>query len=327
MRVSAVDGAGKAEPPRRSRRRSRIIATLVTVGVVAVVFLAIFIPLQLTSTNSFCTSCHAMDAAKASWQRSAHANVSCVKCHIPPGFSSAFKWRSHEWLNIWASWLNVKQTTMKQSPPTNANCLSCHDISHIAIQQGTIRMPHELHVNLRGLNCIDCHDQVSHAAASQSAIVSMTICTMCHNKTGPAPSDCAFCHVTPPPKNVHPPDYVKTHGLRALENQSECLRCHHDKAAFCDACHARPTPAHFSDTWRYTHGKAAVADRLGCLGCHDEQTFCMQCHRVSHPADWVQTHGPVATQSGGSCLVCHPTTMCIACHSRQTPPITTGNAP
>jgi nitrate/TMAO reductase-like tetraheme cytochrome c subunit len=325
--VSVVDAAGKGTPPKRPHRRLRLGGTLAVIGFLTVVFLAIFIPLQLTSTNSFCASCHAMDEAKSGWQHSRHANVSCVKCHIPPGFSNAFKWRSHEWLNIWASWLNVKQTAMKQSLPTNAACRSCHDLSRIPVQQGDIRMPHELHVNLRGLNCIDCHDKISHAAAGQSATVSMTVCTMCHSRTGPAPSQCAFCHITPPPKNVHPPDYIKTHGLRALENQAECLRCHHDKVAFCDACHANPTPAHFSTTWRYTHGKAATADRLGCLGCHNEQTFCMQCHRVSHPADWVQAHGPVAAQSGGSCLVCHPSTMCVTCHNQQSPPIVAGVKP
>jgi hypothetical protein len=177
-------------------------------------------------------------------------------------------------------------------------------------------MPHEVHVNLRNLTCADCHDKVAHPKPGEATGVSMAVCSMCHNTQG-APSDCSFCHITPPSTDVHPKDYLTTHGQQALVDEAGCFRCHHDKKQFCDACHAKPTPDHFSGTWRYTHGPAATKNRAGCLGCHDEDTFCEQCHRVSHPADWEKAHGTVAAQDPGACLVCHPQGMCDRCHEQN----------
>ncbi len=145
----------------------------------------------------------------------------------------------------------------------------------------------------------------------------MSVCSMCHNSQGAA-YDCMLCHVTPPPKNVHPANYIKTHGRQALaEGQQACLRCHHSAADFCDPCHSRPPADHFSGTWRYSHGPAAKQSTLACYGCHDQKQFCDGCHQVNHPAAWVQTHGPIAAKSAGACLVCHPAGMCNQCHASR----------
>ena len=120
-----------------------------------------------------------------------------------------------------------------------------------------------------------------------------------------------------PATATHPPDYSKDHGRFARINEAECLRCHHDRKAFCDACHAKPTPEHYSGTWRYTHGAKASADRAACLGCHGEQSFCAQCHQVDHPADWLSSHGEIAAKGSDSCLVCHPRSMCLQCHEEE----------
>ena len=144
----------------------------------------------------------------------------------------------------------------------------------------------------------------------------MAVCSMCHNTEG-APSDCEFCHITPPSADAHPKDYLETHGSQALADPESCARCHHSEAEFCDPCHAKPTPDHFSGTWRYAHGPTATKDPLGCTGCHDADTFCEQCHKVRHPSDWVQTHGRVAAQDEGACRVCHPQGMCADCHQKM----------
>ena len=144
----------------------------------------------------------------------------------------------------------------------------------------------------------------------------MSVCSMCHEQTG-QPGQCQFCHIEPQAKDVHPKDYIETHGRQALADPESCLRCHHSKASFCDPCHAKPTPDHFSGTWRYTHGTTAAKDPLGCTGCHDQDTFCEQCHRVQHPSDWIETHGPIADKSGDACLVCHPRSMCDRCHEAE----------
>lgn len=316
-KFDSVSAEDSTQSPRPRRRRSPWIATLVVIGVLVVVAILLLIPLAATSSSSYCGSCKATEPAAEAWAGSVHSKVECVECHIPPGFGNRVKWRTREWRNIWADYLNVPRTGQTGQRPGNDNCTPCHDMSTIGDEHTTVRLPHQRHVEISGLVCADCHDKVSHGARDEAGQVSMRVCGMCHEESASA-DQCEFCHLTPQEfEDTHPAGYLETHGTDALADDSACLRCHHDPEAFCDECHSRPTADHFSGTWRYTHDKAATADRSGCLGCHDEDTFCEQCHRVSHPDDWIESHGAVAGDGGGSCLTCHPQSMCDRCHARS----------
>jgi nitrate/TMAO reductase-like tetraheme cytochrome c subunit len=284
-----------------------VVVFVIVVGAVLIT------PVVATTSLSYCSSCKVPKAAEASWQRSVHSKVACNQCHVAPGLAGQVKWRTREWVNIWAQYLNVPRTASVGTRPGNANCLRCHPLDKIPDQGNGVRMSHETHVNMRGLVCADCHTNVSHASPGASNAVSMTLCPMCHNSQG-APNDCAFCHLTPPSAATHAKDYLATHGRDALLNRADCLRCHHDPKTFCDGCHSFPPADHFSGRWRYTHGPAATADPQVCYGCHVSKTFCAQCHQVTHPADWLKTHGAVSDKGPSACLVCHPQGMCDACH-------------
>jgi nitrate/TMAO reductase-like tetraheme cytochrome c subunit len=304
-----------------SARLRRWLPVFAVVGAAFLLAAAVYVPVRLTSTTSYCTSCHEMKLAGDSLKRSPHRNVDCLSCHVDPGVGNAITWRLQESKNIWASYLNmpVNEGMSKEvHVPSKAACTrsGCHDLSSLGTTFGNVKMNHARHVEMRGLTCIDCHSRVSHAKQGESTAVSMASCFMCHNGAA-APNQCSLCHVTVPDQASHPPNYVQDHGRFALLNEAECLRCHHDKKAFCDACHAKPTPAHYSGTWRYTHGPTASADRASCLGCHDYQSFCVQCHQVDHPSDWSSSHGQAATAAPKSCLVCHPRSMCSDCHQQR----------
>jgi thiol-disulfide isomerase/thioredoxin len=314
--VSAEGSSDKPHRARPRRRRSPWVATLVVLGVIVVIGVLLWVPVAATSTSDYCGSCKATKPAATAWAQSVHAKVECVECHIPPGLDEQIKWRTKEWLNIWADYLNVPRVDQEGERPGNDNCTPCHDMSTVGDVHGDVKMPHSRHVEISGLVCVDCHDKVSHGTRAQAGRVSMSVCSMCHAQVT-ATDECGFCHTKPMhPEDTHPPDYIETHGREALADESACLRCHHDPQSFCDDCHSRPTPDHFSGTWRYTHNVVAEKDRQGCMGCHDE-AFCAQCHQVSHPADWLQTHQAVAAKGGGSCLTCHPQSMCDACHARS----------
>ena len=312
-----VSVEGSSEHPHRPpprRRRSPWVATLVVIVIIIIVGVLVWVPVAATSSSAYCGSCKATEPAAEAWAGSVHSDVDCVDCHIAPGAWNQIEWRTQEWLNIWADYLNVPQTDQPGERPGDENCTPCHDVSAIGDEHDTVRLPHERHVGISGLVCADCHDKVSHGERAEAGKVSMSVCGMCHEQETAA-SQCDFCHLTPQtPADPHPADYIETHGEEALTDDSACLRCHHNPEAFCDECHARPTSDHFSGTWRYTHKTVAEQDRNGCLGCHDEDTFCEQCHRVSHPEDWLQSHRAVA-DGGGSCLTCHPQSMCDACHA------------
>lgn len=299
------------EPKRRSRWF--VVAGIAIVAVAVAVLL--LVPMIATSSSSYCGSCHSMEQAYASWKRSAHSSVGCAQCHIPPGSVAAVKWRTTETRNIWLTYLNMKPATDSQPVPATDNCLKCHPMKGLMGLPGQIRMPHAQHVNQNNLECVDCHDHTAHAAPGQSDQVSMAVCTMCHKQTSD-PTQCGFCHYTPPVTGKsHPTDFIAEHGKLALNNERDCLRCHHNKAQFCDGCHKKPTPGHYSGDWPYRHGLQAKKDPGRCLGCHTRKQLCDQCHTVDHPADWVTSHASVAAEGQRSCLVCHPTQMCIDCHA------------
>ena len=311
---NAQDQAQAESGPRRRSRWFIIIGIAVVAAIVAVILV---IPVVATSSASYCGSCHSMKQAYASWKRGAHSSVPCAKCHVPTGALSAFKWRSKEARNIWAVYLNMKPRGDKQPVPATENCIKCHPLKGLMGIPGKIRMPHAKHINQNNLECIDCHDHTAHAAPGQSSAVSMSPCTMCHDQTSDL-AKCDFCHYTPPDTGTsHPTSFIKEHGQLALANEQDCLRCHHNKKAFCDACHAKPTPGHYSGNWPYDHGKEAQKNRARCLGCHTEKQLCDQCHMVDHPADWATSHAPVAAKGDRSCLVCHPPQMCVDCHATE----------
>ncbi|MEN3039698.1 MAG: NapC/NirT family cytochrome c, partial [Candidatus Kryptonium sp.] len=56
------------------------------IGIVAVLFVLAF-SVEFTSRPSFCPTCHYMEPFYESWKASSHRDVTCVKCHFPPGFA------------------------------------------------------------------------------------------------------------------------------------------------------------------------------------------------------------------------------------------------
>ncbi len=304
------------EPEPRKWYRTTWFASLIVIAFVAVVAAVVVIPVWATDTPTYCSSCKATEPAGKSWERSLHSTVSCTECHVPPGVVNAAKWRTRELLNIWADHLNVPQVSNRGQRPGNANCLQCHNVENIPADNGVVRMPHESHVDLRNLTCADCHNQVAHPDdGNRGDEVSMAVCSMCHEQAT-STDQCDYCHLEEQEADVHPQDYLETHGQQALADPDSCLRCHHSDASFCDPCHANPTPDHFSGDWRYTHNETAEEDPQGCTGCHGE-SFCNECHQVQHPDDWPEVHGGIAEKSEEACLVCHPSSMCDRCHAQQ----------
>lgn len=294
------------------------VMALILLAVFVVGLVVWFAPTYATSSSSYCSSCKTMKPAYATWQKSAHSQIDCLSCHVKPGFLNRMRWRQNEAVNIWSTYLGAagKMPRAASGSPGNAACLKCHDITKLKPVINGIKMPHLQHTTARNLDCVDCHSQIAHSLKRNAPSVSMATCSMCHNGAA-APKDCTLCHVTPPVVEAHPPDFIHTHGAQAVSRLDDCLRCHHDKVAFCDACHARPPASHFAGDWRYSHKTAAEAANAACLGCHDSQAFCAQCHQVNHPYDWAQSHAAVAIKGDDSCLVCHPRSMCDECHLRQ----------
>ncbi len=185
-----------------------------------------------------------------------------------------------------------------------------------------------------------------------------------------SPAGCDACHrdlTDLVPMSHKEPDFLKRHGKFAnmLGTQNGCKSCH--TTASCQECHdasnlandltpgqlyvpstpsLAPITTHKTTTiqrvhpegWRFTHSVAAVGRESDCYTCHDERTFCVQCHNseangariepIWHlGGDFVTSgvgsgggrHAQYARRDIESCASCHDVQgadpVCITCHT------------
>ena len=290
-----------------------MIAAFAFVGIAAV-----YLPVAMTSTPSFCANCHVMQEPKDLWEDSTHGNVNCIACHVEPGFLMQLEHKVLSYKEIYTQLFKGAEMAPDVKRPTNASCLQCHKIDRVVSTGGDIKIPHRQHVEMEGLACADCHFNVVHTRKGiPGGAPPMDVCYMCHDGVK-APNACTTCHVKPPDKaEAHPTDAVQNHGKLARERIEDCRRCHSEQSKFCENCHSKPPASHQVATWRYTHRVQVEADgKETCFGCHQED-FCEKCHKVQHPPNWVQTHPEFAQGGGEPCRVCHSPAFCDRCHVSQ----------
>lgn len=136
---------------------------------------------ELTSGPGFCSSCHEIGPAVASWQRSPHAphkgqpRADCRDCHVPHwGNPLAVVWVKvrHGFKDLYHHWagdrepgfyFRTKQVAL--ADVDDETCLSCHEEI-----RGAKDLIKSAHGEVRGL----------HASAEARKVP----CTMCHKNTG-----------------------------------------------------------------------------------------------------------------------------------------------
>ena len=235
------------QPEDEARGRSRTFVAVAVAAVICVIVVILLVPVVATSSTSYCGSCHAMKAAYQSWQRGAHSSVPCSRVPRATGRRGLVQvalQRDAQHLAGLPQHAALQPTARRHR--STQNCIKRHPLKGLMGIPGKIRMPHAKHIDQNNLECVDCHDHTAHAAPGQSSTVSMSPCTMCHQQTKDS-SKCDFCHYTPPVSGrSHPTNFLDEHGKLALANvEQDCIRCHHNKAQFCDGCHAEPTPGHY----------------------------------------------------------------------------------
>ncbi len=307
----------KYRPKPRAWYRSPWVTALVVVGFVAVVAVILVIPVWATDTPTYCMSCKATRVAGERWKTSSHSNVSCTACHVPAGLGNAIKWRSREWLNVWADYLNVPRSPSVGQRPGNANCLKCHTLKGIPgphrrhphaapgarepAQPLVRRLPRQGRAPRAGREDDRVHGRVQHVPQHRGRPEQLHL----------LPHHAAVSERAP--QGLHPDS--RSAGARRTSRPASAATTTRRSSA---------TPATPSRRRTTSRGPGATRtarrprrSRSRCTGCHDAKTFCAQCHLVNHPSDWVTTHGPIAARSGGACLVCHPQAMCDACHKQR----------
>lgn len=209
--------AGFADPVRRPRYIIWALVGLLAFAAVMVVALGV------TSTRWFCSEgCHKVqDDTILAYERSSHANVSCMACHMPVN-ADPLTFMLHKAEALGELYLTV---TNQYELPLNGEsevgltmpaeqCTQCHDLNlrDVTPTRGVL-IDHKAHEKA-GVSCAICHNRVAHRedftptlkdpATGKPNVVhadfmSMEACFRCHTHEAKsaglkAPGACTACH-------------------------------------------------------------------------------------------------------------------------------------
>jgi cytochrome c-type protein NapC len=169
----------------------RSVLALVSMGLVCGVIATVGFNyvIHATSTNAFCSTCHASDAT-LEWQASAHYKnragvvVGCSDCHMPREFIPKMVRKSQAVREVWGYLTGVINTPDKYEAHRLAmaeiewkrmradgarECRNCHDPGAMA-GSGRVNVAQIHQSALAGRQvCIDCHKGVAHRAPQPPA--------------------------------------------------------------------------------------------------------------------------------------------------------------
>jgi len=295
-------------------RASRVIRIVVWSLAGLTVLLALVLGVT-AATLPGCTLCHNNAAFKQQTAASSHAEVACVRCHVPSGPAARLAYAYHMIFGMGLRLAPVNSGPVAGIP--NDTCLSCHQaVLKQVVSNNGINIKHS--DCSKGRLCTDCHSNVAHGVAVKWAqTYQMNQCLDCH-ATSKVRSDCTMCHSARSEQSrlntgewavTHGPNWKQTHGMGDLQT---CVSCHPND--FCVRCHGIPLP-HNADFIR-THPLAAASNRQDCAVCHT-QTFCTNCHGLPmpHPVGFTPAHPQIVDKQGATvCYRCHVKDDCTNCH-------------
>lgn len=266
-------------------------------------------------------------ALPTAFRHSAHADMECAVCHV-----------------------GVKESVAGTDNllPKWSVCSDCHasdDVANKGVALGEAMdgfvfkaitdysaiFRHKRHLEMAKLECSACHtnldEQVNHFPR-------MADCMQCHSARAVA-MECNTCHL--PKENLKPADHnvlwVQRHGGASSEANANCAMCHASGSALdCQGCHqgdavVNPHPRNYLNS----HGQDAHLSDMRCGTCHEQRSFCLDCHRDLNvlPTDHFRpgfvtpnggTHGEAAEFDLESCMSCHDTPnsepTCARCHAK-----------
>jgi hypothetical protein len=217
----------------------------------------------------------------------------------------------------------------------DSECTLCHKdpdnaIAYPRITSYISNFPHATHI-ANGAECSSCHTGVKDSEnISDSHLPSMVKCQTCHDDLEKA-NYCIDCHAASEDLRPtdHKMDWSKSHGMssqlvqdcKSCHSENQCLDCHQG-----DNLDRKVHPLNFV----HNHSLSAKGNKDNCYTCHEELSFCSDCHRQelvlprSHnSAGWSNLsnggrHARDARMDLDSCQSCHSDTngepICAQCH-------------
>lgn len=315
--------------------------TLFALGIILGTVLILFTAVELTSQPKFCSSCHFMRPYVDAWKLSTHADVTCTKCHFPPGIKSTLKGK----ITAASMVVNYFTGVYKKSKPwaeiSDESCLrsGCHEErllkDKVKFKEGIIfgHKPHLTQLR-RGkkLRCTSCHSQV---VQGEHISVTESTCFLCHFKNTPdvaSINKCTFCHEAPVQTDSSTVKYDHTF---VLDSDISCLKCHGPMQVGdgsvprerCSSCHAELGKIEQYDNVDLVHKNHVTDHKVECQNCHtsilhksvsktaDIVPECQSCHSKSHEVQYelfsgqigkgIKPHPDPMFEAGLNCQACH----------------------
>jgi len=295
-----------------------------------------------TSRPEFCRSCHNMEPYYVSWQESSHKDVSCIKCHFPPGVGEEVRGKMLGLVQL-AKYVTASEGPRPAAEIPDASCLrsGCHETRLLSgrVDFHGVPFDHRPHLEdlRRGkrLRCTSCHSQI---VQGKHMTVTTSTCFLCHFKEGhfnEGLGTCTRCHQIPQ-EAFDLGGGVTFHHDLAYEKVVDCVNCHGDlirgsgevPRERCGVCHNREDDLKRIDDHVFMHRKHVTDHKIDCLECHLEvrhsldkeriqhaASDCTSCHPDHHHEQVNMLHGTggkaVAAQTGGmqvvriACPTCH----------------------
>jgi predicted CXXCH cytochrome family protein len=257
-----------------------------------------------TSRSQFCASCHIMKPYYVSWQESSHKDVSCIKCHFPPGAAEKVRGKMLGLVQLLTYVTESAGPRMSAEIP-DASCLRCHDTRLLSgrVEFHGVPFDHRPHLSelRRGkrLRCTSCHSQI---VQGTHMTVTTSTCFLCHFKDGrlnEGLGTCTRCHQIPEETFDLGGGVKFSHDL-AYERGVDCANCHSDlirgngevPPERCTVCHSREDDLKRIDDHEFIHQKHVTDHKVDCLECHLEIQHSLDPQRIEHAA--------------ADCKSCHP---------------------
>lgn len=268
--------------------------------------------LAATNSKTFCSFCHEMTPEVQTMKTSAHSDVACVDCHIPPG--PYYKMVIHKVKSLKEVYYHIVGDPNpihqhEEEAVLNVTCLRCHSVNRIVTAAGDIKPNHQGHIDA-GVLCINCHAGVVHGKIAERGMNYSNVISKWDSKEAAA-------------------NFV-THDNRK-PNMGTCIECHakvnEGEKPYTDINYAVPMMKEnekdltqratmIYENVQNSTGKAKTQSIiLEALGKEKHESKismdCKTCHKeIKIPAnhqvqDWGHNHGSTAMTDVNTCMNCH----------------------
>ncbi len=281
------------------------LRTKVTISVgIPVIIIALAIgSIEYTSRPKFCRTCHYMEPFYDSWKTSGHSDVTCIKCHYPPGVKSKIEGKVAGLAQLVSYVTQVYRKSKPWAEIPDESCLreGCHETRLLEgeVTFKGVDFSHTTHLSTlrrsKKLRCTSCHSQI---VQGEHMVVTESTCFICHFKKSEKThevADCRKCHSSV--EKISRYDHSEM-----AKKDIDCRRCHRHVVLgegtvvkeHCYDCHWERERLDRIEETEFLHRTHTTDHKIECLGCHmpiehriismaeEAELNCASCHSGFH---------------------------------------------